>query len=107
WTMGAGGGDAKEVSNISTGAGDPVWSPDGNWIGFNSDVHPECSTDDCNRDLDQKMDESKVKAKIVTRLLYRHWTAWKDGRRTHIFVVSASGGEARDLTPGDFDAPPL
>jgi dipeptidyl aminopeptidase/acylaminoacyl peptidase len=27
--------------------------------------------------------------------------------RTHIFVVSSAGGEARDLTPGDYDAPPF
>ena len=26
-----------------------AWSPDGNWIAFTSDVYPECSTDDCNR----------------------------------------------------------
>src|SRR5207302_1107025 len=40
-------------------------------------------------------------------LLYRHWKAWKDGTRSHVFVVSANGGEARDLTPGDYDAPPF
>src|SRR5205085_5480004 len=38
-------------------------------------------------------------------LLYRHWTAWKDGTRTHTFVVNASTGETRDVTPGNYDAP--
>jgi dipeptidyl aminopeptidase/acylaminoacyl peptidase len=53
------------------------------------------------------MEESKVKAKIADRLLYRHWTTWKEGRRTHVFVVPADGGAARDMSPGDYDAPPF
>ena len=29
------------------------------------------------------------------------------GKRTHLFVVPAAGGVARDLTPGEHDAPPF
>src|SRR5438105_2185518 len=50
---------------------------------------------------------SKAKAHVATRLLYRHWTEWKGDKRTHVFVVPSAGGAARDLTPGDFDAPPF
>ena len=28
---------------------------------------------------------SKVKALIFDHLLYRHWNAYKEGKRTHIF----------------------
>ena len=64
------------------------------------------------------MDEgakSKVKAQIFTHLLYRHWNAYQNGMRSHIFVVPADcvgtaapgcpAGAARDLTPGDFNSP--
>jgi dipeptidyl aminopeptidase/acylaminoacyl peptidase len=27
--------------------------------------------------------------------------------RTHVFVVASAGGEAKDMTPGDYDAPPF
>jgi dipeptidyl aminopeptidase/acylaminoacyl peptidase len=106
-TMDATGGDVKKITSISTGAGDPVWSPDGRWLAFVSDIYPDCADDACNQKRDAEMEASKVKAKVIDRLLYRHWAAWKDGKRTHVFVVSADGGAARDLTPGDFDAPPF
>ena len=107
WTMDADGDDKKQITKISTGAGNPVWSPDGRWIAFNSDVYPECTTDACNKAKDEYAENSKVKAHVTERLLFKHWNEWRDVKRTHVFVVASNGnGEARDLTFGDFDSPP-
>jgi dipeptidyl aminopeptidase/acylaminoacyl peptidase len=106
WVMDSDGDDKEQVTKISTGAAAPVWSPDRKWIAFTSDVHPDCGNDECNKKRDEQVENSKVKAHIVTRLLYKHWDEWRDVKRTHVFVVSSNGGTARDLTTGDFDSPP-
>jgi dipeptidyl aminopeptidase/acylaminoacyl peptidase len=99
-----------KLTSIATEASGELWSPDGRNILFVSDVYPDCTgtaseTEACNS---KKLDEaknSKVKAMIFTHLLYRHWNAYREGKRTHILVASVDGGPSLDLTPGDYDAP--
>ncbi len=112
-----------KLTSIATEAGGELWSPDGKNILFASDVYPQCvgtpkEVDNCNGTKLYEARDSKVKAQIFDRLLYRHWNAYKEGRRSHIFVnpvlfdtlpptKAFSFEEAgwRDLTPGDYDAP--
>src|SRR5256714_370424 len=115
-------GKPHQVTSISTGADGAIWSPDGKNIVFVSAVHPDCKNDACNKQRDEELKKSKVKAKIFTRLFYRHWNAFTEFKRSHLFAVSAdanltvlngqvpsgqqvSANEPRDLTSGDHDVP--
>lgn len=117
-------GKPHRVTSISTGADGAIWSPDGKNIVFVSAVYPDCEDDACNKQRDEELKKSKVKAKIFSRLFYRHWNAFTEFKRSHLFVVSADAnavGDAvsvpgkpsafptvpSDLTPGDHDVPPF
>ena len=93
-------GEPRKVTSISTEASGGTWSPDGKSILFVSSVWPDCKDDACNKQRDDEQAKSKVKAKIFTQLMFRHWTSYFDGKYSHLFLVSADGGVARDLTPG-------
>ena len=125
-------GQPHQVTSISTGADGAIWSPDGKNIVFVSAVYPDCKDDACNKQRDEELKKSKVKAKIFSRLFYRHWNAFTEFKRSHLFVIPAdatveagvspapspesqptrlplqkSSNEPRDLTPGDHDVPPF
>ena len=120
-----------KLTSIATEAGGELWSPSENAVLFTSDVYPECDgapkeEQACNAKKVDEAAKSKVKAQIFDRLLYRHWNAYKEGKRSHIFLQAIPFGVSRhdsaghqldtfgfspldvaprDLTPGDYDAP--
>lgn len=101
-------GDPHKLTSMSTGTDGAMWSPDGQRILFVSTVYPDCSDDACNKEHDEEREQSKVKARVFTHLLYRHWTQFTGDKRSHLFLVPVAGGTPRDLNPGDeHDVPPF
>jgi len=102
------GGEAQPLTRLAADADNEQWSPDGRWIAFTSSVYPDCPDDACNRQRDEARDKNPLKARVYDHLLFRHWDHWSDGKRSHLFVIAATGeGVPRDLTPGaDYDVPP-
>ncbi|MGA9059866.1 MAG: S9 family peptidase [Terriglobia bacterium] len=105
WIIPVNGGEARQLTSISTEADGVTWARKGDALLFTSQVYPDCGDDACNKKRLEDAEKSKVKARIIDELLFRHWDAWRDGKYTHLFTVSAQGGTPRDLTPGAVDSP--
>src|ERR1700683_2484457 len=90
----------RRVTFLATEADGELWSPDGKHILFTSNVYPACddvpeAEANCNQQRLKETEQSKVKAMIFDHLLYRHWNEFKEGKRTHLFVIPAEGPKDR------------
>jgi dipeptidyl aminopeptidase/acylaminoacyl peptidase len=108
WTMFADGTAQTQITKLSTEASGILVTPDGQRILFLASVYPECGSDDvCNSGKIEQENKNKVKARLYTSLLYRHWNEWRGPRRQHLMVMKTDGTELKQLTAGQFDVPPF
>ncbi len=120
WVISPFGGEAIQLTTISTEAATAIWSPNGKQIAFVSAVYPEFSSlppdesDAANKQKFEAIKESPVKARVFKKLFYRHWDSYVEDKRQHLFVIDLSEqvtgdltpSHVRDVTPGDRDAYP-
>jgi dipeptidyl aminopeptidase/acylaminoacyl peptidase len=119
WAIHPFGGEAIQLTTLSTGASTATWSPDGKKIAFVSAVYPEYShlppaeSDAANKKKNDEISESPIKARVFKRLFYRHWDSYVEDKRQHLFVIDVqsdngkiTAGTPRDVTIGDRDAYP-
>ena len=105
WRIPVDGGEAEQVTRLPLDAANLVVAPDGRTIAFSLEVFPGLCPGETKKKLDD-IASGQASGRIYDRLFFRHWDTWADGRRSHIFVMPAAGGEARDLLPDmDADAP--
>lgn len=107
WLIPAAGGEARKVTDFPGGVSSFSWSRSGKFLLVTSSVFPECPDLEANRKKFEEREASKVKARIYDHLLFRHWNAWFDGTRSHLFLFPLDGGQPLDLTPGNYDTPPI
>jgi dipeptidyl aminopeptidase/acylaminoacyl peptidase len=105
WTIPSDGGEARQVTHLATEADGVTWAANADPLLFTSEVYPDCHDEACNRKRLDEEKSSKVKARAMDHLFFRHWDHWLEGKVTHLFAVSPELGEPRDLTPGPYTSP--
>jgi dipeptidyl aminopeptidase/acylaminoacyl peptidase len=106
WLLPLDGGEARQLTHLPIDVSGPIWSPMGDRIAFVAVVYPG-QTPEQTAAKDKEKKESKSQVRIFDHLMIRHWDAWNEGKRSHLFVADAHTGAARDLTPAlDVNTPP-
>jgi len=108
WLCDIDGTNEVQLTDFYSGASGMVWSPDGKKILFVSSVYPDCTTPECNEEKEKAEEASKVKAKIITELMYRSWNEWRGEKRSHLFLYDIESKEYVDLILNSkSDVPPV
>jgi dipeptidyl aminopeptidase/acylaminoacyl peptidase len=105
WRIRIDAGEAEQITNLPLDAANLLVSPDGRHIAFTMEVFPDCNAAQTKEKLDE-IDKRKTSGKIYERIFVRHWDSWKDGRRSHLFVMPTAAGAPVDVMLGmDADTP--
>lgn len=110
WRIALDGGEATQVTNLPVDVGAVLPFPDGKRLLLAMDVYPDAGSLDETAHRDKDVESSKEHVRAFDQLPIRHWDAWDDGKRTHLFVAGVGDGASGaplDLMKGlPFDAPP-
>jgi dipeptidyl aminopeptidase/acylaminoacyl peptidase len=108
WKMPAAGGKAEQMTKEPLDVGNLLISRDGTHLAYTMEVFPDAKTPQDTKDRLDQREKNKATGRIYESLFVRHWDVWEDGRRSHLFVRPAAGGEAVDVMRGmDADTPSL
>ena len=97
-----------QVTNGKLGVGSFRIAPNGKTLIVSYSVFSDCADLACTTARLKAKERNKQTGVVYDRLFVRHWDAWEDGRRNHLFAVALNGegvasGEPRPLMHG-FDA---
>jgi dipeptidyl aminopeptidase/acylaminoacyl peptidase len=107
WMKPVEGGQAVQQTDVYNGIVGYRVSPQGNQFLLIRKVPPDCPSEDCIRQKGEDEKSSKVKARVIDHLMYRHWNEWLEGKYSHLFLFSKDNGKLTDLTPGPIHVPTL
>jgi len=93
WALSMSGGEAHRITNLKNGANNFQWSPDAKRIACLSRTGP-------SDNRAESKDRSDVRHYSHTSYKFND-TGWFDDRRSHIWIVDAKTGAAKQITSGE------
>jgi dipeptidyl aminopeptidase/acylaminoacyl peptidase len=93
WVLSMSGGEARRITNLKNGVSTFQWSPDGKRLASLTRTGPSDARAE-NRDRSDVRHYSHISYKFND-------TGWYDDRRSHVWIVDAKSGAAKQITSGD------
>lgn len=100
WQIAIDGGEAVQITDLPLDIGSFALSPKGTHLAVSLEVFPEAKTLQETKERLEREEKRKSSGRVYDRLFIRHWDAWKDGRRSHLFIVPLKHGENRPVIGG-------
>lgn len=91
WRIRVDGGEAEQVTDLPLDVGTLNFSPDGSQMAISLEVFPDANSPAATKKRLDEEAQRKSTGRIYDRGFARHWDAWSDGRRSHLFVLPSSG----------------
>jgi len=106
WRIPIDGGEARQITDEPLDIGNLIVSRNGKYFAFTMEVFPDSNGPaETQKRLDE-IEQKKSTGRIYENIFVRHWDTWKDGRRSHLFVMPVDGRKAVDVMQGmDADTP--
>ncbi|CAM3785950.1 S9 family peptidase [Aeromicrobium ponti] len=95
------GGEARQLTQCTNGASNPVWSPDGKKLAFNVSLKPDEEADAA--DKQEKKHEKPVPLEIDKMKHKSDAQGFWSGRYSQVAVVDIETGKIEQLTSGEHD----
>ena len=111
WVLDLAGGEARQMTALKQGAGDPAWSPDGRQLVFTSQIGGDEEAFEATlagKPQEERAKERADRVKVISTLKYKFdGLGYLGGKKRHLFVVDVpegaeAPGVARQLTDGEW-----
>jgi len=94
WRILIDGGEAEQITDYALDVANLIVAPDGKHIAFNAHVFPEHGSIEQTKKRLEELAQAQATGRVYESIFVRHWDQWKDGRRSHLFVLPVYGGGA-------------
>ncbi|MBI3963258.1 MAG: S9 family peptidase [Deinococcus sp.] len=114
WIIPRDGGEARQLIKLPVAVDHLRWSPTGAHLAFSAEVYLDAPDLEATAKRDKEKADNPVQAMKFDQLPVRHWDAWFEGKRRHIFGLPLEqhgdswevAGQPLDLMAGvDADSP--
>ncbi|MDB6092246.1 MAG: peptidase [Gammaproteobacteria bacterium] len=101
WRLAIAGGEATRVTDYPLDIDSLKVSPRGDVLAVSMAVLPECTDLRCTKDMLDARGKDKATGRIYDKLFIRHWDAWSNGTRSHLFAARLNAAGTSASAPVD------